>query len=206
MKLFGITFYKISKWYERFFSKEMFYLYAMTVYHIQILLFVTFLGVAYENTKTFLPMILPDKAGGLTFLNYSFSITDFNALFFTFVILVVDFAFLFIVQKEIVNYEKKHNKLPFTLTTNKIIIIEVLVLWLSMGNPFMRAGLYFISFNTIQIYVTYRIIFPISKVIPFCSIIPALFILNAYVAILKLGMYPLIEVWRIHWIAQSLTP
>jgi len=181
-----MSLYFLFKLYEKLFSKDYFYLIAMTIYHIEILIIVTFLGITID-TNTPMPMILPNQANELTFLNYQFSLSNFNAIFFTFMILLVDFLFLFIIQKEIRNHEEKnHMKFPFKLTTGRIFIIEIIVFYLSIGNPFMRAVLYFLSFSTIQIFFIYRILFNI----PFFKLFfKPLFILGAYLAIMKLTLY-----------------
>jgi len=190
--------YLLSKYYEKYLTKDSYYLIAMTIYHVEILLFITLLGIEY-NTHTFLPMITPNHAGGLDFLNYHFSLSNFNAIFYTILILIVDFAFLFIIKKELKHYENTHHtKLSYVLwncdflnlTTKKIIIIELLVFYLSIGNPFMRASLYFLSFNTIQIYVIYRIIFKLKIFNP-------IFILGAYISIIQLFVYPF---WVLLWL------
>jgi hypothetical protein len=126
-----------------------------------------------------------------TVLNYHFSISNFMAVFFTIIILIIDFAFLFIIKNEIKHHEElTHTKFYFKLTNKRIFVIEVFVLLLSMGNPVVRAMLYFMSLNTIQIYVIYRFLFKLKVFNP-------IIILGVYIAIIQLFVYPF---WVLFWL------
>jgi hypothetical protein len=184
--------YKLFGLYDKYLSKDYYYLILMTLYHLEILFFAA-IGIEVSS-HTFLPMISSSHASSLSILNYQFSFSSFNAIFFTIVILIVDFAFLFIIKKEIKHYEQtRQARFPFQLTTMKVIIIEIIVLLLSVGHPTLRAALYFMSFNTIQIYIIYRVIFRLKIFNP-------VIILGVYIAIIELILYPIWTILRLWWI------
>jgi hypothetical protein len=188
----GKIVYKLLGLYDKYLSKDYYYLILMTLYHLEILFFAA-IGIEVSS-HTFLPMISSSHANSLSILNYQFSFSSFNAIFFTIVILIVDFAFLFIIKKEIKHYEQTRQiHFPFQLTTMKVIIIEIIVLLLSAGHPTLRASLYFMSFNTIQIYIIYRVIFKLKIFNP-------VIILGVYIAIIELILYPIWTVLRLWWI------
>jgi hypothetical protein len=184
--------FKLGQFYDKWLTKDYYYLILMTIYHLQILL-LAFIGIE-TTTHTFLPMISASHANSLSVLNYRFSFSSFNAIFFTLVILVLDFAFLFIIKKEINHYEQTRQvHFFFKLTNTKIIIIEIIVLMMSMGNPTLRASIYFMSFNTFQIYVIYRLIFKLKIFNP-------VIILGVYIAIIELFLYPFWEIFKLWYL------
>jgi hypothetical protein len=191
--------YKLFNLYDKYCSKDYFYLILMSVYHLEILFFVTLLGFDFQ-VHTFLPMITPDKIYGATgslntILNYNFSLSNPYAIMLTITILLIDFIFLYIIKSEIKQHEKTHYtkvlpKIPFinyqtSLNYKEIFFIESLVLYMSIGNPIMRAMLYFMSLNTIQIYIIYRVIFR------YITPLKPLFIIGAYISIVKLLIQPI---------------
>jgi hypothetical protein len=188
----GKYIFKLNNLYDKYLSKDYYYLILMSIYHIEILFF-AYLGIE-TTTHTFLPMISSSHANSLSILNYRFSFSSFNAIFFTLVILILDFAFLFIIKKEIKHYEETYQtRFYFRLTNFKIFIIEVIVLLMSVGHPTLRASLYFLSFNTFQIYVIYRVLFKIKIFNP-------VIILGVYVAIIELFLYPFWEIFKLWYL------
>lgn len=194
--------YKLSCFYDKFLSKDYYYLILMTVYHVEILVMVTFLGITGAKTHTFMPMIGMDEINGATgslstVLNYHFSFTNFTAVMLTIIIVLLDFIFLYIIKSEIKHHENtQHKSFYFKLTTPRIFIIEFFVLLLSMGNPVVRAMLYFMSFNTFQIYAIYRLLFKLKIFNP-------IIILGVYIAIIELLFYPIwilakLMIWGVH--------
>jgi hypothetical protein len=191
--------YRIYEIYEKYFTNASNYLIGMTIYHLEIIFLLGYLGLNL-NTHVWLPMITPDKAGDINFLNYH---VGFNALsiWWTLAILVIDFTFLYIIKHEIKNYEITHYKrlLPtifnYNITLNKkeIIIIECIIFYLSIGNPIMRGALYSLSFNTIQIYIVYRILFTNY----FGQYLKPIFIFACYFSILYLIAQPIYELIRL---------
>jgi hypothetical protein len=188
----GKYIFKLNNLYDKYLSKDYYYLILMTIYHIEILFF-AYLGIE-TTTHTFLPMISSSHANSLSILNYQFSFSSFNAIFFTLVILILDFSFLLIIKKEIKHYEDiRQTNFWFKLTTFRIVIIEVIVLLMSMGHPTLRASLYFLSFNTFQIYFIYRLLFKLKIFNP-------VIIAGVYIAIIELLLYPIWTILKLWWI------
>jgi hypothetical protein len=62
----------------------------------------------------------------------------------------------------------------------------------SIGHPMLRACLYFMSFNTMQIYGVYRVIFKLKFLNP-------IIILGVYIAIISLFLYPFWVLFKLYY-------
>jgi len=183
---------KIFNIYDKYYKKSIYYIYAMTVYHFEIILFLMLFPTITFNLNTFIPLVFSKGIEDFAFLNYQIGF-NFNTIFYSSLILLADFAFLFIIKNEIHKQELKYGvKYWYALDKKRIFFIECIIFYLSLGNPYIRETLYFLSLNTIQIYVIYRIF--IAKIdkwldIKICHFI---FTTGAYLSILMLP-YTVIE-------------
>lgn len=180
-----ISLYKIEYFYNLLFKKDYYYLISMSVYHIELILF-GILGLipSLYKYKTYFPLYFDTHSLNADFLNYEIGY-NWNTYFYTALIVILDFIFLFMVRYEINVQQKKHNtKYCFYPSKKLLIVIELMIFYFSIGNPVARMILYFLSFNTIQIFITYRII---MRYIPFMK---QLFILGSYIYIILLTLTP----------------
>lgn len=166
--------YKIHDFIYRDFVN---YLYLMTFYHGLIILY--FYLFPFEVGK------MPVKVFyTINFMGFNTNLFDFTLenIFKTWIalvfILILDMIFLTIMMIEF----KKLN-----LTWKKIFYIEILTLITGFFLPFLRNIMFFLSLNTIQILVTYKII----KNIWFGKYI---FITGAIILILRLAFYPIVTI------------
>jgi hypothetical protein len=192
----SISIYKIDSFISKLLKKDYYYLITMSVYHIELILFgiIGFIPKWY-NYHTFFPLYFDSSSLHADFLNYEIG---FNALtiFFTLIILILDFTFLFLVRNEIkIEQEKKHTVFWFYPSKKMLIPIEILIFYMSLGNPIMRMILYFVSLNTIQIFITYRFIMKYGKII----YLNKLFLIGSYLYIIMLTIAPIHEMIFLLW-------
>lgn len=154
------------------FKEPFYYIYSMSFYHVLIIIF-TLLNITSEQPKVF--FVLSFETFNFHLLDSSKSII--SNIIFVLLIMIIDMIFLLICM-----YEFKSLKLTF----NKIIIIEILIFIMSFSHPVLRMIMLFLSLNTLQITVFYKII----KYIPFAKY-P--FLTGSYFIILKLLSIPLIQ-------------
>lgn len=173
---------KILNLYDKFYKHPYYYLYSMSIYHILIILY------SYVFILSYTPK---------TFYTLSFSIADttnfFNDgdvlknIFYTFLIISIDFIFLYILMKEFKS---------LNLNYFKVILLEIVIILISISHFILRDIMFFLSLNTLQITIVYIII----KKIPFGK---QLFLSASYINILILFFYPLYEFIRLILIFSS---
>lgn len=182
-----ITLYKIESLLEKLLKKDYYYLVTMSFYHVELIIF-GILGLIpfWYEFKTFFPLYFDSSSLSAQFLDYEIG---YNAetVFYTFLILMLDIVFLFIVRDEIGKLQIKNNtKYWFYPSKKTILIIECFIFYFNIGNPVMRMILYFMSLNTIQIYVTYRFWLKVP-------IIGKLWLFGSYLNIIMLTIAPIRE-------------
>lgn len=187
--------FNINELYDKFYSKDYYYLISMSVYHVLIIIFTLVLGVNIPVKTLFL---FTWEGLNEHIVNYSLSL-NFRNLIMMFIIMFFDFIFLFIISNEINNIQQKNNKKYwFNLTKKRIIIIEILIFFFTLSHPIPRQIMYFLSFNTFQIFITYKII----KYIPFGKFI---FLSGSYISLFKLLLFPIIAIYNFHIAVENLT-
>lgn len=164
--------YKIFNFYEKYYKHDYYYLYIMSIIHV-LLLFYTYIFQTEISGNTLVVLSFDVDNSTVDFIN-RFS---FKNIFFISLIFIIDFIFLIILMKE---FEQ------LKLNYYKIFLIEMLILFLSLSNPTIRNSMYFLSLNTLQITIVFKII----KYIPLGKL---LFLSTAYIALIKLMLYPIIE-------------
>lgn len=175
--------YKIFTLYDKYYKHDYYYLYVMTAYHFIIILYTVLFQIEMA-TKTFFVL-----SWDLTNHTSDFiSIFSFKNVFFISLIFIIDFIFFIIVMKEF-----KSLKLSY----KKIIILEIIILMLSFLNPTLRNIMYFLSLNTLQITIIYKFV----KYVPMGKF---LFLTGAYITLIKLILYPLIEGYKLLEIANNM--
>jgi len=168
--------YKLFNLYDKYYKHDYYYLYAMTVYHLIIIIY-TYLFKTELYTKTFFVLSWNISTHSTDFI----SVFSFKNLFFISLIFIIDFIFFIVIMKEF-----DVLKLNYT----KIIIFEIIILTLSLSHPTIRNIMYFLSLNTLQITIIYKFV----KYIPLGKF---LFLTGAYISVLKLLLYPLIEMYKL---------
>lgn len=186
--------YKLEYWYNKLFKNDYYYLISMSIYHLELIIFgIIGLIPFWYNYHTFFPLYFDTVSLTAPFLKYEIGY-NFNTGFYTFIILSLDFLFLFIIRYEInLQQIKKNIKYWFYPSKKFIIFIEILVFYFSIGSPIMRMVLYFFSLNTIQIFFTYRVV---MRYIPYMD---KLFLFGSYLYILILTTAPIKELILLWW-------
>lgn len=178
--------------YDRFFGKDVYYLYTWTLYHLLIPIWTFYFG--FNQAMTFVT-IDPINLHNTT--NIMENIFEMKAIFLVIawstVIVFLDLFFLLIVRAHF-NLDRIKLKLPFSnkiksyqcLSMRNITIIEVAIFILSFYSVSLRDIMLFLSLNTIQMVVIYSFI----KNVPF-NLGRVFFIAAAYVFIFRLLIFPL---------------
>ncbi len=149
------------------------YIYSMSIYHVLVIAYVVW-GISGFQPQTMVGL----DANNLVWANevsggiISGSMT--NILFAIFLV-IIDLLFFLILFFEFPQ---------LNLTPNKIMVIEVLIFSLALFSPGMRMGMMFLSLNSIQITLFYKLMkwIPISKYI---------FITGGYILLFKILIYPI---------------
>lgn len=183
-----LSLYTIESLLDKLLKKDYYYLVTMSFYHIELIIF-GILGLIpfWYEFHTFFPLYFDSSSLSAQFLDYEIG---YNAetVFYTFLILLLDITFLFIVRSEIGNLQIKNNtKYWFYPSKKAILIIECFIFYFNIGNPIMRMILYFMSLNTIQIYFTYRYWLKIP-------VIGKIWLFGSYLYIIMLTISPLREI------------
>lgn len=192
-----ISFYKIDSFLSNMLKEDYYYLISMSVYHIELITF-GLLGLipVWYRYHTFFPLYFDVHSLNADFINYEIGF-NFLTGFYTAIILLLDYGFLFIIRHEIgVQQEKNNTKYWFYPSKKFILFIEIFVFYFSIGNPVMREILYFMSLNTIQIFVTYRVIMRYGKII----YLDKLFLFGSYLYIIMITIAPIKELITLWWI------
>lgn len=163
--------YKLDS-YSKYF-KPINFIYSMSFYHILVALFM-FIGIEY-NYKVF--FILDFSSAQITHINDNILKSGMMNILFSLSILLVDFIFLIIIM-----YEFKQLK----LTWKKISLIEGIIFFVSLSNPYLRVVMMFLSLNTLTITIFYKIM----KNIPYTNYI---IVTGSYIIIIKLLLFPLFD-------------
>ncbi len=171
----------INKIYNKLFAKDVYYLYSMTIYHF-IIIFYTLLGLKFQSKVFYTLTLLGNHAnifemhfGNLKdniLWNYAY------AYLLVLIIFILDIIFLIILMFEF-------KWLAFNY--KKILGIELMLIGISFFFPFFRDVMFFLSINSLQIYIVYRIII---KNIWFLKI-PIIF--SSYMFIIRLILYPVLK-------------
>lgn len=132
----------IFNFFDRLFYKDIYYIYNMTIYHF-LIIFSSVLGFTYNYGIFYsLSLSVPENIFELS------GNSLLRNLLLILQLLILDFSFLLILM-----YEIKF----FRLNWHKLIIIELILLIISFFIAPFRDILFFLSFNTIEIYMAYRI-------------------------------------------------
>jgi len=131
---------------EKLFSKDVYYLYAMTLYHFLIILYAI---VGYQHdSKVFYTLTLMGSQQDISHMYSSIESILYNYLV-VIIILILDIIFLILVMKEFKF---------LMLSYKKIIAVEIILLTISIFVPSFRDIMFFLSLNSLQIYIVYRLI------------------------------------------------
>lgn len=155
------------------------YLYAMTVYHVVVIIFFIY-GIKGFHLQTLVGIDEGLISRGASIIDILQSGKGLMAtLIICVLIMGIDLVFLLILS-----YDFKE----LNLTWNKIYIIEAIIFISAIYEPVFRALLLFFSLNTLQIFVFYHIAIYFEKIsfpIPRYVIV-----LGGYILVLKILIYP----------------
>lgn len=180
-----MSIHKIFNLYYRFFGNAHYYLYSMSIYHILIILY-TLIGISGFNTSIFYGLTLnPYQTNVLNVLDVMNIIESY---IYILIILIIDVIFLVIIMLEF---------RPKILTIKNILFFEIIILSFSMLSPIFRDVMFFLSLNTLQITIIYKIM----KYIP---LMKDVFIAGSYILIFKLLFFPIQELISIYIITSSI--
>ncbi len=183
--------YIIVDIYEKFLGKDVYYLYAWTLYHILIPIWMFYF--AFDHPMTWI-VINPNNLHHTN--NIMTEVFSYKSLFITImwsgIIVALDLIFLMTIRSSFNLWTIKF-KLPLSreikkykfLTDTNIFLIEIVVFVISFYSISLRDVMLFLSFNTIQITIIYALI----KNTPF-SLGRIFFTLAAYVFIFRLLIFP----------------
>lgn len=180
----------ITDIYDKLFGKDIYYLYAMTAYHILIPIWVYYYG--FNRAMTFVTINAINFGQSTNIMSNITLQNGFYAVMWGFVVVVLDFFFLFILKhsfhlsKITLKLWNKRPKEYTFLSYKNIAIIELIIFAISFYSVALRELMFFMSFNTMQITITYFLI----RKIPF-SLGKILFISAAYIFIIKLLIFPI---------------
>lgn len=148
------------------------YIYSMSLYHVLVIVYVVW-GISGFHSQTMVGL----NAGDLSWANgvsneiLAGSLTN---ILFAVLLVIIDMFFFLIIFFE---FPQLH------LTPNKIMVLEVVIFSLALFSPGMRMGMLFLSLNSIQITLFYKLMkwIPISKYV---------FITGGYILLFKILIYP----------------
>lgn len=135
-----------GKIYNLFFSKEIYYLYAMSVYHILILIFY-FLGIKSDPQIFYSLTLLGNHPDLFSYFSTIRGIIESYVL--VLYIFIIDVGFLIVLMLEF-----KWLRLNY----KKILFAEIIIISLTFFFPILRDVMFFLSFNSVGIYIIYRLI------------------------------------------------
>ena len=163
-----MKFSTLNNYYSKYFSKDIYYIYSMTIYHVLIIIF-TFLGISHDS-NVFYTLTL---SGGHE--NIFQTLSSFRGAIESYILILIIFLLdaLFLI---VLMLEFKWMRLNF----KKLFLIEITLIGISFFIPFFRDVMFFLSLNSVQIYIVYRIL---MKNIWFFKF-P--FIFSSYIYILRL--------------------
>jgi len=165
---------KIHELHDKYFSKPFYFLLAYTAIHFILILY------AYFNIQnTFIPPI---------FYKFSFQGINANAVDMGYVyayllvllIFIIDVAFLIVLMLEF-----KWLRLNY----KKVLLLEIVLISISFMIPFFREIMFFMSFNTIGIYIIYRGLLPIW-------FFRTPFIFVSYIYLIRVIISPILELYK----------
>ena len=170
----------IYSFYEKYFGKEIYFIWSYTIIH-----FILILYAFYKIDTSFTPPVFYKFTLFGTTTNIFNMYSGIQLYLYSYIsiilIFLIDVAFLIILMLEF-----KWMRLNYT----RILLFEFVLLLISFFSPFFRETMFFMSFNTVGIYLIYRIIlkniwffkFPIL----FCS----------YIFIFRLLLSPIIDIFK----------
>lgn len=169
---------KLNKIYDLFFKKEYYILYVLTLIHLIIILY-TLLDITGYRSNVYYKLTLNPYS---TVLDLSFhSISETILLLFE--MYIIDFVFFGILYLEF-----KQLKLTF----KKIFIIDTVIIFISFWSPQIRDIMFFMSFNSLQMFVYYYIIKS-----NYLSWLKIPIMLSLYIVFVQLIIYPWYELLRL---------
>lgn len=163
---------QILKIHDYLFREKYYYLYAMTIAHLIIIIY-TIIGLDGYTSKTYYTLSLNPYSSVIKNISI-FKLQE--SIIILFEIYIIDLIFFLILM-----FEFKQLKLTF----KKIIIIETIIMILSFSFTPIRDIMFFLSLNSLQITLYYSIL---MRYIFFMKYV---FISASYVYVIQLLLYPI---------------
>ncbi len=182
-----MSIYGRAKWVDKnLFGKNYYFLIIMTAIHV--LKIIETLGGIDIKTRIFYKMtftgwdfgsvLFSSHGGGLWGLIYSYLLV--------LAIFLIDCGFLLVLM-----FEFEFIRLSY----KKILIIEVFLIMISFFIPLFREIMFFMSFNTIVIYLIYRYLIGFELFPIIGPMFKYGFLISAYMMFLKLVIIPIFALW-----------
>lgn len=154
------------------YKKPVYYIFSMSVYHVLIPLYLV-IGIQGFKPQTMVGIGLGDLNFAST-VSHDIIAGSIANIFFAVIIMVIDLIFFLILFFE---FPDLH------LTPGKITIMEIVIFVLALYSPGLRMAMLFLSLNTLQITIFYKLMkwIPITKYV---------FITGGYILLIKVLTYP----------------
>lgn len=176
---------KINDIYDKYFSKEIYFVVAYTLIHLILIVF-AFTGISSPFQP---PVFYQFTIEGLNNNLYAGLNGYVYSYLLLLLILIIDVLFLIVLMLEF---------RCMRLNYKKVLSLEILLLAISFMFPFFREIMFFMSFNTIGIYIIYRLILKNIWYFRFP------FIFSSYIFIIRLLLSPLIELYKLNMIVGKI--
>jgi hypothetical protein len=168
---------QIEKIHKKYFGKNYYFLISMSVLHALIILYIIF-GFKFNYPVFFTLSLSGISTANIFNMNFGNGSAIWGYIYAYLLILcifLIDVGFLVILM-----FEFEWIRLSY----KRILLIEIILISISFFIPFFRNMMFFLSLNTIQIYVIYRIIFKIP-------LMNYAFIFGSYLMVFKLILKPI---------------
>ncbi len=152
--------------------KPMNYIYAMSIYHLLIIVYVLW-GISGFHPQTMVGLNAGDLVWAQSINQGTLSGHMMNIIFAVLIVVIDLFFFL------ILFFEFPQLK----LTVTKITFLEIMIFSLALYSPGLRMAMLFLSLNSIQITIFYKLM----KWISFSKYV---FVTGGYILLFKILIYP----------------
>jgi len=159
--------------FELLYRNPLNYIYSMSIYHLLVIAYVLW-GISGFHSQTLVGLNVGDL-NWADIVSHDILAGNIANLFFAVLIVIIDLLFFIILFFE---FPK------LNLTPAKITFMEIIIFSVALFSPGLRMAMMFLSLNSIQITLFYKIMnwIPISKYV---------FISGGYILLFKILIYPI---------------
>ena len=173
---------RIHSLYDYWLGRELNYLVSMSVYHVLIIILFLF-GITTDSHIMYRLTLAGSQAA--LFADFSNVLGMFSSMVTVIIIFIIDVAFLIILMLEF-----KWMRLNY----KRLLALEVGIIAVSSIVPIIRDIMFFLSINSVAIYITYR---GLMKLPFFGKLFTPLINISAYLFIIHIvgGIVWMLMVW-----------